>query len=106
MGESFTMDNVTVTFAWNEPQGGSGLEVIVDYYSVYFYPSSLSYPDSAAVTNLSLSLNITVAYNMMYEANLTAANCAGESEVSTLPTIRYGKFNGLGKTVLFRLQSS
>ena len=88
--ESFTITNITITFAWDAPRG-SGPEAIVDYYRIYITPSSLSYPSSVPVTNMSL-FNLTVDYNMEYETNLTAANCAGESASTSLPSFEYGKY--------------
>ena len=87
--QSFTKENVTVTFVWDALQG-SGPEAIVDYYGVYIAPSSLSHPDSVAITNTT-SIGITVDYNTVYEANLTATNCVGESESTALLRFEYGK---------------
>ena len=78
---------------WDEPQG-RGPELVVDVYRIYILPFSLSYPNnSVAATNSSdLLLDITVEYNKIYETNLTAVNCAGESDITTMPFFEYGEF--------------
>ena len=80
-GESYTVSDVTVIFEWNLPQG-SGPQVVVDYYRISITPAQL-FPDSSV--SHSLTWNATLDYNTTYTANITAINCAGESETYLLP---------------------
>lgn len=68
---------------WDAPQG-IGPEAVVDYYSISIVPSSLSFPNSTAIATMPF-IDITIDYNVVYEANLMAANCAGISESTALP---------------------
>ena len=81
--QTFTVENITVTFVWDAPQG-SGAEAVVDYYSVSIVPSALLFSSFTVIATMP-PLNITIDYNIVYEANLTAANCAGLSESAALP---------------------
>ena len=86
-GEYPARSNVTVTFVWDPPQG-MGPEVIVDYYLVSISPRPLSHPIVNRV--YSSPWNVTVDYNTVYTANITAVNCVGQSaNVSSLQHIRY-----------------
>ena len=37
--------------------------------------------------------NVTLDYNVIYTANITAINCAGETEAFSLPIIEYSEHN-------------
>ena len=67
----------TVTLDWNPPQG-SGPEAIIDNYTIYISPTPPYQP--ATVSLLSRPWNVTLAHNVNYTLNLTARNCAGESD--------------------------
>ena len=82
-----TITDKTLTFEWDLPRG-MGPEVIVDYYWVSIAPIPLSHPILNFV--YSSPWNVTVDYNTVYSANITAVNCAGESETFTLPDFEYG----------------
>ena len=68
----------TLTFSWDPPQG-SGPEAVVEYYVVSFSPA----PVSHSVANMvqSSPWNVTLAHNIVYRINVTAVNCAGESDI-------------------------
>ena len=86
--DSFTPENNTVTFEWDPPQG-MGPELVVDNYRIIISPAPLSH----TMINLveSSPWNVTLDYNVIYTANITAINCAGESEVFSLPNIQYSE---------------
>ncbi len=86
----FTVMDNTVMFGWDSP-GGSGPEAIVDNYTITVNPTSVSHPISNVVQ--SGPWNVTLSYNVIYTATITAVNCAGESNSFTLPGIEYGKHN-------------
>lgn len=84
-GNDYTVQDSTATFEWDPPQG-RGPEVVVDYYMISITPGPLSH-------NIvdSLIWNVSLHYNTAYIVNITAINCAGESETSVLTGIEYGK---------------
>ena len=75
-------------FEWDSP-GGSGPETDIDNYVITVNPMPVSQPISNVV--LSSPWNVTLRYNVIYTATITAVNCAGESITFTLPGIEYGK---------------
>ena len=85
---SFTPMNNTATFVWDPPRG-MGPEVIVDYYWISISPRPRSHPVSNLV--YSSPWNVTVDYNITYNANITAVNCAGKGETVQLSNIKYGE---------------
>ena len=85
---SFTVTNITVMFEWDGPQG-SGPEAIVDDYIITITPSPLS-PSAITVVGNSPS-NVTLRFNVIYIATITAVNCAGESPSYQLQNIEYGE---------------
>lgn len=88
--EFFTVSNLTAMFEWDEPQG-HGPEAIVDNYAITFSPRPLSLSDMIDLPNFPLSLNVTLDYNIVYKATITAENCAGRSETFVYPNvIEYG----------------
>ena len=90
IGQSFTVSNVTVMFAWDEPLG-SGPEAVVDNYIVTVSPSPLFPSANNTLPNTPLSLNVTLDYNTTYVVSITAENCAGLSQAFTLPEFEYSK---------------
>ena len=88
--ESFTVSNLTILFQWNGPQG-SGPQLVVDNYIVSITPMPLFPPiNITTLSNSTQNLYVSLLYNRMYTASLTATNCAGDSE--TYPSIiEYGK---------------
>ena len=86
----FTVMDNTVIFEWDSP-AGSGPEAIVDNYTITVNPMPVSHPISNVV--ISTPWNVTLSYNVIYTATITAVNCAGESNTLTLPGIEYGKLN-------------
>ena len=83
------MMETVVTLEWDPPQG-SGPEAIVDSYAILISPDP---PHHAGINmNLSSPWDVTLAHNTTYIIGITAVNCAGESEMSILPDIEYGKF--------------
>ncbi len=84
----FTVMDNTVMLEWDSP-GGSGPEAIVDNYTITVNPMSVSHPISNVV--LSSPWNVTLSYNVIYTATITAVNCAGESNNLTLVDIEYSK---------------
>ena len=77
-----------VTLNWDPPQG-SGPETIVDDYILSIWPSP---PYQAAVTKIPFTLwNVTLSHNTIYNINLTAINCAGQSEPFIVLGIEYSK---------------
>ncbi len=91
-GDNFIVMDNTVMFEWDSP-GGSGPEAIVDNYTITVNPMPVSHSISNVV--LSSPWNVTLSYNVIYTATITAVNCAGESDTFTLPGIEYGKFGHL-----------
>ena len=80
------MSNVTVTFEWDPPQG-YGPEVIVDGYEIIIVPSPLSHPTSNTVT--STIWNVTLDFNIQYNATITSINCAGMGMSFMLQSIEF-----------------
>ena len=83
------MSITTLMFDWRPPQG-SGPETVVDYYTVFISPSPPSRPSYNVVS--SPPWNVTLSHNVVYSVNITATNCAGESEVVAFPEIEYGEY--------------
>ena len=83
-GVIYTVENLTVTFEWDEPRG-SGPEVVVDTYIITIYPSPLTPSDVNRLPNSPLAFNATLDYNTTYMATITAENCAGRSETFVYP---------------------
>ena len=81
--------NTTLTFEWDLPQG-LGTENIVDYYVIYIFPEPLSHPIMNVVSDP--PWNVTLQHNVKYSTNITAVNCAGQSETFTYSDIEYSKF--------------
>ncbi len=79
--------DAAVMFEWDPPKG-SGPESVVENYTISILPMPVSHPISNVVN--STSWNVTLAYNMIYNATITALNCAGESEPVVLTNIQYG----------------
>ncbi len=84
----FTVMDNTVMFEWDSP-GESGPEAIVDNYTITVNPMPVSHPIFNVV--LSGPWNVTLSYNTIYTATITAVNCIGESGTFTLSSIEYGK---------------
>ena len=79
-----------LTFEWDLPQG-SGPEAIVDNYIISILPSPLSSPGTNVFfVPLNTAWNVTLNHNEQYSINLTALNCAGDSD-PFLYYIDYGK---------------
>ena len=87
--DSFTPENNTVIFEWDPPQG-MGPELVVDNYRITISPAPLSH----TMINLveSSPWNVTLDYNVVYTANITAINCAGETEAFSLLNIEYSEY--------------
>ena len=89
--EIYAIDNLTVTFEWDGPQG-SGPQAIVDNYTVFITPRPLLLNEFTVLPKSLMILHVTLNYNMAYTAAITSENCAGESEKFVYPSaIRYGK---------------
>ena len=88
LSEFYDMMNFTVNFKWNPPDG-RGPEAIVDNYTISILPMPLSHPISNVV--YSTNFNVTLDYNVIYNATVTASNCAGKSKRVYLTNIEYGK---------------
>lgn len=86
----FTPMNNTVMFEWNSSQG-RGSQLVVEYYRITISPPPLSPPNSIINVNNSFLLNVTLNYNTVYNATITAINCAGESQTATLSGIEFGE---------------
>ena len=84
--EHHKVSDITVTLEWIPPQG-SGPSTIVDSYEVTMMPKPLSAPvfNVLSVTSWSVTLN----YNLLYTAMITAENCAGISQPVTLEHIMF-----------------
>ena len=81
--------NTTLTLDWNAPLG-SGPQAVVDNYTLSISPTPLSHPGTIVVQNP--PFNVTLAHNIAYILNITAVNCAGESETLTFPDIEYSEW--------------
>ncbi len=75
-------------FEWDLPPG-SGPEAIVDNYTITITPAPVSHPISNVV--LASPWNVTLDYNVIYTATITAVNCAGGSGIVILNNIQYGR---------------
>ena len=82
--------NITITLEWNPPKG-SGPEVIVHSYEIVITPKPISYPSSNTI--YSTSWNVTLNYNVQYEATIIAVNCEGESSPVILSDIEFSELN-------------
>ena len=67
-----------------------GPELVVDNYRITISPAPLSH----AIINLieSSPWNVTLDYNVIYTANITAINCVGETGAFSLPNIEYSEY--------------
>ncbi len=83
----FTSIGAVVMLEWNPPKS-SGPEGVVENYIISILPMPVSHPISNIIN--STSWNVTLDYNVMYSATITAQNCAGESEPVVLTNIQYG----------------
>lgn len=83
-----TLD-INITLAW-DASVGMGAEAVVDYYVVSLVSNFLSHPVVINVT--SLSLEVTLHYNEIYNASVTAVNCVGSSNLTTISDIQYSKY--------------
>ena len=81
--------NYTISLQWNLPEG-SGPATVVDRYILSLTPNSVSHPISNEV--YSTIWNVTLNYNTLYTATITAVNCAGESNTVVLPGIQYSMY--------------
>ena len=81
--------NTTITFKWDPPPG-VGPEAIVDYYPIIVTPRPLSHPVSNRV--YSTPWIVTLDYNIVFTATITAVNCAGESSPFVLTNIKFSEF--------------
>ena len=75
----------TITFKWDRPQS-PGPESIVEYYEILL--SSMM--ESVLYTVSSSPWNVTLDYNVNYNASITAINCAGKSNPVLLYNIDFG----------------
>ena len=82
--------DLTVTFEWDEPQGG-GPQAVVDSYTIVISPPPLFPYEVNVLPNSPRALNVTLDYNTTYSATITAENCAGKSMTYVYPdVIEYG----------------
>ena len=81
--------NTTLTLDWNAPLG-SGPQAVVDSYTLSISPAPPSHPGTIVVQKP--PFNVTLAHNIAYSLNLTAVNCAGESETLIFPDIEYSEW--------------
>ena len=73
------ISDITLTFVWDLPQG-SGPGAIVDYYEISILPNT---SNSNPVCNTSsTACNVTLEFNVVYNATITAVNCVGRSNSS------------------------
>ncbi len=79
----------TVTLGWDPPQG-SGPQTIVDNYTISISPVSPYQLERILIS--SSPWNITLQHNEVYSINLTAMNCAGESELAILFGVGFSEF--------------
>lgn len=84
------MSDITIFFEW-EPPVGRGPEYLIEYYEL----SVTSTNDSAiAFSVVSYTFwNVTLNYNLDYEASVVSVNCAGRSEPVELTTVYFSKFS-------------
>ena len=75
----------TVTLDWDPPQG-TGPEAVVDNYTISISPMP-PYQQEVFIQKF----NVTLAHNVFYTINLTAMNCAGESEPAILSNIGFSE---------------
>lgn len=97
--EYHEMYNTTITLQW-DPPGGEGPEAVVDFYTISISPAPL-HPDTNML-NFSLSWNVTLAHNVIYTINITAGNCAGESDPFVLPDIEFSRLEFMVSPVNLR----
>ena len=75
-------------FNWDPPPG-SGPEAIVDNYNITITPAPVSHSSYNVVT--APPWNVTLNYNVIYTATVTASNCAGDSDIMILSAIEYSE---------------
>lgn len=83
------MNSTTLTLGWEYPPQGLGSEFIVDNYTISI-SSGLQFTLDTYIVSAP-PLNVTLGLNVIYSINITAENCAGESDAYILPDIEYGK---------------
>ena len=85
MSEYHNTTETTVSLTWEQPQLPAG---VTDNYTIYFLAPTFYEP------NIYLGVippwNVTVAHNTQYSVNVTATNCAGESQPSNI-ILNYGE---------------
>lgn len=72
----------TFTLDWDLPSWNGGPAAIIDHYIIYISPIPLLH--SARNFVPSPPWNVTLAHNTPYTINITAVNCAGESNMTGL----------------------
>ena len=81
--------NYTISLQWNPPEG-SGSATVIDKYILSVTPKPVSHPISNEV--YSTIWNVTLNYNTVYTATITAVNCVGKSNTTELSGIQYSKY--------------
>ena len=69
--------------------GGSGPEAIVDNYTISVSPQPPYQPTVNRVR--SSPWNVTLTHNVEYAINITAINCVGRSQTTSLHTVEFGE---------------
>ncbi len=83
----FTPTGAVIMFEW-DPPNGSGPEAVVENYTISILPMPISHPIFNVV--ITTSWNVTLDYNVIYNATITALNCAGESNPNVITNIQHG----------------
>ena len=89
----------TVTFVLDPPQG-MGPELSGDFYWIFIVPRPQSHD---ILSMVEFPLNVTLDYNTLYDVNITAVNCAGESETLSMPLSEYSKLLARCKLLLINI---
>ena len=88
----------TVTIEWNPPPRNSSPAAVVDSYIISFLPAPISHSTKNVL--LALLFNVSLAHNTFYDINVTAVNCAGESQALVSSGLRISKSKSLFSNIL------
>lgn len=84
------LDELSVTFDWDQSERGGGAAGVVDAYYFTISPTPLFLMVDGPILLTVPTLEVLLEYDVAYDLNITAVNCVGSSVI--VQTIEFGKF--------------